>query len=158
MTAKKKYQLTSEGTKELEKELKERTTSIRRKLQDELDSEINDGDITENTSYYRVQEEIASNEKRVEEIQDILKNAEIIKDIPDEKNVKQAQIGASVTLKVKENEVTYQIVGSTEADPTTNKITIDSPLGSALDGKRAGETAKVKTPVGTKEYLIVSIE
>jgi transcription elongation factor GreA len=158
MTAKKKYQLTTEGKKELEKELEERTTTIRRKLQDELDSEISDGDITENTSYYRVQEEIASNEKRVEELEDILKNAEVIEDIPDEKDVKKAQIGTSVTLKVRENEVTYHLVGSTEADPSENKITIDSPLGTALNGKRIGETAKVKTPVGIQEYDIVSIE
>lgn len=157
MTAKKTYQLTKDGLRDIEKELEERKTEIRKRLQDELDSEISDGDITENTSYYRVQEEIASNEKQIEELEDILKNSELVEDAPDG-NVKTAQIGISVTLKVKGNEVTYHLVGSTEADPTENKISVDSPLGSALQGKKVGEKAQVKTPVGTKEYEITSIE
>ena len=157
MVKKKKFQITKEGLKELEKELKERTSIIRKALQDQLDEEIGEGDISENAGYYRVQEEIASNDKRIEEIQDIIKNADIIKDKP--KGAQNtAQIGNSVTLKVRDKEIVYHIKGSTEADPAKNKVSVDSPLGKALVGRKIGEKATVKTPMGDQKYEVVSIE
>ena len=152
-----KYQITKEGLKELEKELKERTTTIRKDLQDQLDEESGEGDISENAGYYRVQEEMGSNEKRIEEIQNILKNATVVKDAA-QNGQSTAQIGNSVTLKVRDKEIVYHIAGSTEADPTKNKISVDSPLGKALVGKKIGESASVKTPMGTQKYEITAIE
>ena len=141
MPRKKEIQLTKEGLEELEKELKERTDVTRKSLQDELDDEISEGDISENTSYYRVQEEIGSNQKRIEEIQDIIKSADIIDETTQKGKKGTVQIGSSVTLKVREREITYEIVGSTEADPTKNKVSVDSPLGKALIGKKVGNNA-----------------
>lgn len=156
MKSKKSYQLTKEGLEELKKELKERATVTRKRLQDELDDEIREGDISENTSYYRVQEEIGSNQKRIEEIEDILRNAEMI-DSPKAGSTKSVGIGTSVTINVKGREIIYQVVGSTEADPTENKVSIDSPLGKALVGKKVGDAATVKTPLGDQKYDIIAI-
>lgn len=157
MARKKKLQLTKEGLEQLRKELKDRQTVIRKKLQDQLDEDISEGDLTENTSYYRVQEEIGSNEKRIDELQNMIHNATIVKE--DEKNKPDVvQIGNSVTLEVHGKQVSYQVVGSTEANPTKNKVSVDSPLGKALLGKKVGEEAVVKTPLGAQKYAILSVD
>ena len=158
MTKNKPLQLTKEGLEELEKELKDRSEVKRKQLQDELDNELREGDITENTSYYRVQEEIGSNEKRIEELQDILNNAQIVDEKTPSGKKGSIKIGSTVTIKVGNKDVKYEVVGSTEADPTKNKISVDSPLGKALVGKTVGEEATVKTPLGNQKYAIIAIE
>jgi transcription elongation factor GreA len=156
MSTSTKLQLTPEGLEQLEKELKERIEVTRKKLQDDLDSELGDGDLSENTSYYRVQEEIGSNQRRIEEIQSIISRASLTQG-SECKTGDGATIGCSVTIRVRDRELTYAIVGSTEADPSQNKISVDSPLGKALVGKKKGEKASVKTPVGNQEYEIIAI-
>ncbi len=152
----KKLKLTQTGLELLENELKERVEITRRKLQDDLDAEMGEGDLSENTSYYRVQDEIASNERRIEELKDMISNAIILED-NDGSDITHASIGSTVTIKVKDREVTYTIVGSTEADPTQNKISVDSPFGKALIGKKVGEKAVVRTPAGEQQYDIIRI-
>ena len=156
MSKPKKLQLTPEGLEQLKNELKERIEVTRKKLQDDLDAELGDGDISENTSYYRVQDEIGSNERRIEEIQSMISKATLVENSACEIGG-SASIGCTVTIKVKNRDIKYSIVGSTEADPSQNKISIDSPLGKALNGKKAGEKATVKTPVGNQEYDIIAI-
>lgn len=155
MAKRKHYQLTKEGLENLKKELKERTDVIRKNLQDQLDADMQEGDISENTSYYRVQEEIASNERRIGELQTIIANAVTVNGDPGDTDT--VDIGNSVTIKVRDREITYHIVGSTEADPAQNKVSVDSPLGRALIGKKIGENAVVKTPLGSQSYDIIRI-
>lgn len=152
----KRLQLTPEGLQQLETELKERVDVIRKKLQDDLDSELADGDISENTSYYRVQEEIGSNEKRIAEIQRVISKATLI-DSSSCETGGSVTAGCTVSIKMNDRELTYTIAGSTEADPAKNKISVDSPLGKALVGKKVGEKAVVKTPAGNQEYVITKI-
>lgn len=152
----KKLQLTTEGLEQLQKELTERIEVTRKQLQDDLDSELADGDISENTSYYRVQDEIGSNEKRIEEIQRLISKSVMVENASCEKGGK-VTVGCTVTIKVKGREVKYSVVGSTEADPLQNKVSVDSPLGKALVGKKTGEKATVKTPAGSQEYDIIAI-
>jgi len=157
MVQKKAYTITKEGLKELQKELKERKGKIKKHLQDQLDSEIGEGDISENSGYYRVQDDIASNNKRIGEIETIIENAEIVDGESKNGSSAGVDIGSSVTLKVNNHEITYEVVGSTEADPKKNKISVDSPFGKALLGKKPGDCAVVKTPIGTQKYDIITV-
>lgn len=152
----KKLQLTPEGLEQLQNELKERIEVTRKNLQDQLDAVLKEGDISENTSYYKIQDEIGANDKRIEEIQKILLTASIVKNT-NGSNGGNISIGSVVTLKVEEKDVTYEVVGSTEADPSKNRISVDSPFGKALFGKKSGEDAVVTTPVGEKTFRIVSV-
>lgn len=154
MSKSKKFEITEKGLQELKDELKDRTTTIRRNLQDQLDVEINSSDISENSNYYRLQDEIASNDKRAEELEELIKNAVVV-----ETNGANGKIdiGSTVILNINGKEITYSIVGATEADPTKNKISIDSPIGAALRGKKTGNQVEVKTPIGTQKYDIIKV-
>ncbi len=152
---KEKKEITRDGMQKLEKELEERRTTIKRDLQNELDEELRAGDISENTSYYRVQEEIASNDKRIQELEEIIANAVVV----DKKNGDtDAGIGSTVTISRDGTEISYQIVGATEADPTENKISIDSPIGAALANAEEGKSVTVQTPAGPIKYDIIKVE
>lgn len=153
----KKHKMTPEGLEELKKELKERETVVRKRLQDQLDQELADGDISENSNYYKVQEEIASNDKRVDDLGDIIDNAVLI----DKDNCKtdncEIMAGSTVTVEKDGEEITYSLVGATESDPRKNRISIESPLGLVLKGKKEGDKAEFETPLGKQEYKVLEV-
>lgn len=150
----KNNQITKEGLDELKQELKEKLED-RARLRDQMDNEIGAGDIK--ASLYRTQEEIAGNEKRINELNELIKNAEVVENNSCNVDNCTAEVGRTVTLKRGEKELVYKLVGGTEADPTQNKVSIESPIGSALDGKKTGEKVKVNTPLGPIEYDIISV-
>lgn len=153
----KKYKVTKEGLEELKAELKKRKTVVRKRLQDQLDSELDEGDISENSNYYKVQEDIASNDKRIDELEEIIDNAILIeRDVCTTDDCK-IQAGDTVTVEKDGEEITYTFVGATESDPSQNKISIDSPLGLALKDKKVGEKAVLETPLGKQEYKVINI-
>lgn len=154
MVKKTLYKITIEGLEELKKELKERSEVIKKRLQDQLDEELGDGDISENSNYYKVQDEIASNDKRIDELEHIIHNSEIIRS--NGSNIKIEQ-GSTVKLSKEGKEITYAVVGETESDPAKNKISIESPLGSALRGKKKGDHVVMETPLGQQKYDIIDI-
>jgi transcription elongation factor GreA len=154
---KKKNAITKEGLEKLKEELKNRKTKIKKELQDELDEELRAGDISENTSYYRVQEEIASNDKRIEELEELIKNAEVV-DKPQKGSSGGANIGSTITVKRNGNKIKYTLVGATEADPTENKISVESPIGSQLTSVKTGDTVKIQTPSGPIKYDIIHVD
>ena len=148
----KTYQLTEAGRKELEAELatlKGRRGAIADKIADARDY----GDLSENAEYDTAREEQGIVETRIAEIEDILQNAELIKN----GNKTSVGLGSVVTLKSAKKEVTYTIVSPIEADPTEGKISDHSPIGEALVGKKVGDSATIKTPKGEISYEIVSI-
>jgi transcription elongation factor GreA len=157
MAKQKKYKVTPQGLEELKNELKERKTTVRKRLQDQLDQELEDGDISENSNYYKVQEEIASNDKRIDELEEIIDNVVLIE--KDDCGSDNCKIAAGNTVKVKKEgeEITYTLVGATESDPSKNKISIESPLGQALNGKQKGDKAVLETPLGKQKYQILSV-
>lgn len=146
------YKITAAGRKELEDELdslKGRRGEIAEKIAEARDF----GDLSENAEYDVAREEQGIVETRIAEIEDILQNAEIIKN---GKNSK-ISIGSRVELKVGKKNVIYSIVGPVEADPLEGKISDQSPIGLALYGKQVGDTATIKTPKGDVTYEIVSV-
>lgn len=149
---KKVYQLTKEGKAELERELAE-LKGRRGAVADKIANARDFGDLSENAEYDAAREEQAGDESRIGEIEEILRNAEIIT----AKRGSSITLGSKVTLTSGKKTFEYTVVGPVEADPLSGKISNESPIGVALLGKKVGESADIKTPKGTTKYEISSI-
>ena len=149
---KKHYQITSEGQTELETEL-ETLKSRRGQVADKIAEARDFGDLSENAEYDSAREEQGLLETRIAEIEDILRNADIIKSGP--KSL--IGLGSKVDLKIGAKTVTYTIVGPVEANPLEGKISNESPIGEALFGRKVGDDATISTPKGTVTYKIAQI-
>ena len=153
----KKVLLTSEGLKRLQDELDNLKNVRRKENTAALKVAKSFGDLSENSEYDEAKNEQAEIEARILEIENMLKNAEVI----DEDGVVTdvASVGTKVTVKdLDDGEVSeYLIVGSTEADPMKGKISDESPVGSALLGHKIGEVVIVEAPMGKLEYEIQNI-
>ena len=146
---------TPQSVEKLKEELAERTSTLKEKLAADIEEARNAGDVSENEAFEQALDNFASNEARIGEIENILSTAVVI----ESKNDGKAQLGEKVTVKTNTgNTVTFELVGDTDADPLNNKITDDSPIGSALVGHKKGDKVKVKLPTGVVEYEILSVE
>lgn len=150
----KKYLLTKEGLEKLNQELKVLVTEKRKDVIERIRDAASHGDLSENADYAQAREEQSFIEGRIMEIEDMIKNAEII---TESKHGNSVTIGSNITVKVNGEEKDYYIVGSNEANPSEGKISNESVVGQQMLGKRVGEKFTVETPAGTKEYEIVSI-
>ncbi len=153
----KKVLLTNEGLQKLQDEL-DNLKNVRRKENTEaLKVAKSFGDLSENSEYDEAKNEQAEIEARIAEIENMLKNVEII----DEEGIGTDVVSAGTKVNVKDlddGEVAeYLIVGSTEADPMKGKISDESPLGSALLGHKEGDVVVVEAPMGKIEYEVISI-
>ena len=153
----KKIVLTYEGLKKLEDELQDLKVVKRKSVAEKIKEARGQGDLSENAEYDAAKEEQAEIETRIAHLEKMLRNAELI----DEEDLTQGivNVGNKVVLFDKEfnEEVTYVIVGSAEADPLEGKISNESPLGSALLGHAEGDSIQVEAPDGIVEYDIISI-
>lgn len=151
----KKYLLTPDGLKKLNEELKELVTKKRPDVIERIREAASHGDLSENADYAQAREEQSFIEGRVQEIEDVIKNAEIISTTSHHNNV---TIGSTVIIKTGGQEKRYTIVGSNEANPKEGKISNESIVGRGLLGRKVGEKFKISTPAGDMEYEIVSLE
>jgi len=151
----KKYLLTPEGLTKLNEELKVLVNEKRKEVIERIREAAAHGDLSENADYAQAREEQSFIEGRIQEIEDIIKNAEIIHTSAHRTTV---TIGSTVHIKVGGNEKTYTIVGSNEANPKEGKISNESLVGRALLGRKVSEKFSVTTPAGEMEYEIVSID
>ena len=149
---KKVYQLTKDGKAELEAEL-QKLKDRRSAVADKIATAREFGDLSENAEYDAAREEQAGDESRINEIEEILRNAETIA----VKRGSNIGIGSKVTITAGKKTFEYTIVGPVEADPLHGKISNESPIGVALLGKKVGETAEITTPKGTTKYEISSV-
>lgn len=149
--------LTYEGLKKLEKELEYLKGVKRMEVADRIKQALSFGDISENSEYDEAKNEQAQIEGRIVQLEAMLKNARVI----DEDDVKtdHVSLGSKVTLLDMEynDEVEYQLVGSTEADPGKSRISNESPVGKALMGKKKGNIVEVAVPDGVSRYKIIKI-
>ncbi len=145
---KKQYQLTPEGKAELETELSE-LIAKRSEIAEKIANARDYGDLSENAEYDAAREEQAMLESRINEVEDILQNADIIKATKSS----TVKVGSTVQLK-NGSKVTYRIVGPVEADPMEGKISNESPIGQALMGKKAGDKVTITTPKGETTYTV----
>jgi transcription elongation factor GreA len=150
-----KEYLTKEKYQELEKELQELKTVKRKEVAEQLQYAKGMGDLSENAEYHEARDEQAKVEYRISQIENILKNAEIV----EHKKGSTIVVGSEVTIlkKGSKDKQTYTIVGSEEADMSAGKISNQSPMGTSLLGTKKGETFEFKTPKGKTEYKIVSV-
>ncbi|MEA4933047.1 MAG: transcription elongation factor GreA [Lawsonibacter sp.] len=154
----KEYKLSSQRLKELQDELNYLKT-VREKEVAELIKEARSfGDLSENSEYDEAKNEQGKLYSRMAQIEEILSNYVIIEE--EEAAGEYVRLGTAVTVLDKEfnEEVTYRIVGSQEADPMSGTISEDSPFGKALVGRNAGEDVTVDAPAGPVEYKILKVE
>jgi len=149
---KKQYHITEHGKRELENELAD-LMEQRKSVIQKISEARAFGDLSENAEYASAKDEQSQVETRIGEVEDILKNAKLIRD--NKRN--KIGLGSTVTLE-NGKKVIYKIVGAVEADPLSGKISNESPLGVALCGKTVGDTATIETPKGKIDYKILSIE
>lgn len=151
----KKVQLTAKGLEALKLELQELKKVKRPQLVDRLSNARSQGDLAENSDYQNAKEELEFLEGRMDELEDVIKNAKVVKDNGDGNNV---GVGTKVTIRVNGIKNTFEIVGEWEADLTKKKISHTSPLGSSLVGKKVGDKFEVEAPVGKVIYEVVAID
>ena len=147
--------LTKEGKEELEKRLDYLKGQKRAEITERIKTAREFGDLSENAEYDAAKNEQAMIEGEILEIEDKLKRAEIIK----ESKKGQVSLGSKVDFIDEENGelVTYEIVGTTEADVEQGRISNESPIGNALLGRKAGETVNVKVPSGFTTLIIKKV-
>lgn len=153
----KKNILTYEGLRKYEDELQDLKINRRKQVAEKIKEAREQGDLSENAEYDAAKDEQRDIEARIEELEKILKNAEVV--VEDEVDLEKINIGCKVKIKdleIKE-EVEYKIVGSAEADSLKGRISNESPVGKALIGRKVGETVKVDTQVGTLKYKVLEI-
>lgn len=146
--------ITSEGLESLKKELNELKNVKLPGVVSRVAKAREDGDLSENSAYTFGKQEQEFLEGRIEELEEILSKAVLIK----AGNSDQVGLGCKVTVKINDKKQTYNIVGDWEAKPAEMKISASSPLGKALIGKKVGEKAEVSAPVGKIIYTITTIE
>lgn len=154
----KKNILTYEGLRLLEEELQDLKLNKRKEVAQKIKEAREQGDLSENAEYDAAKDEQREIEARIEEIDKILKNAEVV--VEDEVEVDVINIGCKVKILDVEfdDEMEYKIVGSTEANSLKGKISNESPVGKALIGARIGDIVNVETHSGVLQYKILEIQ
>lgn len=154
----KKNILTYEGLRLLEEELQDLKVNKRKEVAQKIKEAREQGDLSENAEYDAAKDEQREIEARIEEIDKILKNAEVV--VEDEVEVDVINIGCKVRILDMEfdEEMEYKIVGSTEANSLKGKISNESPVGKALIGARIGDIVNVETHSGVLQYKILEIQ
>ena len=152
-----KFYMTQEGYKEAKKELDYLTKVKRAEIVERIQEARSHGDLSENAEYDAARNEQAANEGEILELDYKLKNAVIIEETEDTSVV---HIGSTVTVYDDdlEEEATYTIMGTTEADAMKNVISNESPVGAALLRHKKGETVTVKAPDGEYKLKIIKIK
>ena len=132
----------------------------RKEVAQKLKEAREQGDLSENAEYDAAKDEQRDIEAQIAELEEILKNAEIIQDEAGGKKSNKVKMESVVKLHDVEydEDIEYVIVGSSEADSLNNKISNESPLGAALIGRKVGDTVKVEAPVGEIEYKIIEVK
>ncbi len=154
----KKNILTYEGLRKYEEELEQLKVIRRQEVAEKIKEARAQGDLSENAEYDAAKDEQRDIEARIEELEKILKNAEVV--VEDEVDLDTINIGCRVRVLdiTEDEELEYKIVGSTEANSLQGKISNESPVGKALIGAKKGETISVELPAGVFKYKVLGIE
>ena len=153
----KKNLLTYAGLKKLEEELHDLKVVKRKEVAGKIKEAREQGDLSENAEYDAAKDEQRDIEARIEELEAILKNAEVV--VEDEVDLNKINVGCAVKVYdiTFDEEMEFKIVGSTEANSLEGKISNESPVGQALMGKQIGDVVTVETQAGVMEYKVLDI-
>jgi len=157
MTEPKKQLLTYAGLKALEEELEILKVVKRKEVAEKIKEAREQGDLSENAEYDAAKDEQRDIQARIDELEGILKNAEVI--VEDEVDFDKINVGCKVRVFDESfgEEIDFKIVGSTEANSLEGKISNESPVGQALLGKKIGESVAVDTQAGLMQYRVLEI-
>lgn len=158
MASEKQYPMTEAGKQKLEEELEFLKTVKRKEVVERIKVARSYGDLSENSEYDSAKEDQAFVEGKISSLESMIRNAVIITE--DELKTDEVGLGKTVTFKElpDEEEETYTIVGSAEADPLEGLISNDSPIAKALIGHKKGDVVKIQTPGGEIEVVIVDVQ
>ncbi len=154
----KKNVLTYEGLKKYEEELENLKVVRRQEVAEKIKEARAQGDLSENAEYDAAKDEQRDIEARIEQLEKILKNAEVVDE--EEVDLEKINVGCKVLVRdmAEKEDCEYKIVGSTEADSLKGKISNESPVGKALIGAKVGDTVKVETVAGVFKYKVLDIQ
>lgn len=154
----KKNILTYEGLQKLENELQDLKVVKRKEVAQKIKEAREQGDLSENAEYDAAKDEQRDIEARIEQIEKILKNAEVV--VEEEVDLDKINIGCRVRILDMEfdEELEYKLVGSTEANSLKGKISNESPVGKALIGASIGDVVEVETQAGLLKYKVLEIQ
>ncbi len=150
--------LTYAGLQTLEDELEDLKVNQRREVAEKIKEAREQGDLSENAEYDSAKDEQRDIEARIEELEEILKNAEVV--IDDDYDADSINVGCDVKVydMTDDEEISFKIVGSTEANSLEGKISNESPVGKALIGKKVNDVVDVETQAGVMQYKVLQIE
>lgn len=156
--AEKKTLLTYAGLKALEEELENLKVVRRKEVAVKIKEAREQGDLSENAEYDAAKDEQRDIEARIDELEKILKNVEVV--VEEEVDLEKINVGCTILVHDDEydEEIEFKIVGSTEANSLQGKISNESPVGQALIGKKVGDVVDVETPAGNIRYTVLKIE
>ena len=156
--AEKKNILTYAGLKQYEDELQNLKVYRRKEVAQKIKEAREQGDLSENAEYDAAKDEQRDIELRIEELEKLLKNAEVV--VEDEIDLEKINVGCKVKVfEIEEDEeMEFRIVGSTEANSLQNKTSNESPVGRALLGKKVGDIVDVETQIGVIQYKVLEIQ
>ena len=147
--------ISKEGLETLTREFEERTRVTRREIAEMISSAKELGDLSENFEYQDAKEQQALNESRILQVEEMIRDAVIVEQTS---GTNRIDLGCTFVARVNGVDKTFQMVGSTEADPLAGKISNESPLGRALVGHVVGDVIPVTIPNGVIEYTIIHIK
>lgn len=154
----KKHIITYESVKKYEEELHDLKVNRRREVAQKIKEAREQGDLSENAEYDAAMDEQRDIEARIEKLEKILKNAEVV----DEEEIATDKVSIGCVVKIKDmqakEEMTYKIDAPTEANPLKGVISYESPVGAALIGKKVGETVVVEAPAGELKFKVLDIQ
>ncbi len=153
----KEITVTEEGLKKLQDELEYLKTTKRKEVVEAIRVALSFGDLSENSEYDEAKNEQAKTEARISELEESLKHVKVISDSEVSTDVVNVGNIVKVYDESFDEEITYTIVGSTEADPLLDRISDRSPIGSAIIGSKVGDTVDVHTPGGLVKLRILEI-
>jgi transcription elongation factor GreA len=150
----KKYHMTQSGLEKAQVELE--ALFVRRKeIVEKIKFAKEQGDLKENAEYHEAKNDMAFNESKILELEDLIRNAEIVS-AP--QNAKFVSVGSTIKVSGPRGEREFLIVGASEANPAESKISDESPLGQAFMHRSVGEEVEVETPAGIQKYTILEIK
>lgn len=154
----KKTILTYAGLKALEDELENLRVVKRKEVAGKIKEAREQGDLSENAEYDAAKDEQRDIEARIDELEKILKNVEVV--VEEEVDLEKINVGCTILVHDDEydEEIEFKIVGSTEANSLQGKISNESPVGQALIGEKVGDVVDVETPAGNIRYTVLKIE
>jgi len=146
--------ISASGLRKLEEEIEKRRKETRREIASRIEAAKELGDLSENFEYHEAKEQQAMNEMRIADLESMIKDSVIVEQ---QSGGSEISLGSTFDVETNGLKKTFEMVGSSEADPIAGKISNESPLGYAFMGRSVGETVEIEVPSGKIPYKIVRI-